>query len=187
MSEGRAAESATTRVHPRPPSEITFPESFESFFSREYRQVLALSYVLCGNAWVAEDLTQEAFLVLFRAGGVRNPAGGVRNPSGYVRTVAANLCRSAVRRRLAEARALARLGRRPPPVAPLPEPSEGFWEAVRELPHRQAQVAALFYLEDRSLAEVAAMLGLAEGTVKAHLSRARAALAARLGEDGADS
>jgi RNA polymerase sigma-70 factor (ECF subfamily) len=34
----------------------------------------------------------------------------------------------------------------------------------------------MFYFEDRSVAEVAAMMGLPEGTVKSHLHRARRTL-----------
>jgi DNA-directed RNA polymerase specialized sigma24 family protein len=39
----------------------------------------------------------------------------------------------------------------------------------------------LFYALDLPVAEVAATLGCAEGTVKVHLSRARKELASRLG------
>jgi RNA polymerase sigma-70 factor, ECF subfamily len=56
------------------------------------------------------------------------------------------------------------------------------WRAVRALPRRQAQVIALRYVADASVAEIAETLGLAEGTVKAQLHRGRQALAARLGE-----
>ena len=57
---------------------------------------------------------------------------------------------------------------------------ERFWAEVRQLPRRQAQVIALHYMYDLSVADVAATLGCAEGTVKVHLSRGRAALAPRL-------
>jgi RNA polymerase sigma-70 factor (ECF subfamily) len=38
-------------------------------------------------------------------------------------------------------------------------------------------VITLFYLQDKSVAEVARMLALPDGTVKSHLHRARVALA----------
>ena len=60
---------------------------------------------------------------------------------------------------------------------------EAFCEAVRQLPTRQAQCVALHYLEDRSVADVAALLDIAEATVRVHLHQGRAALAAALGEE----
>ena len=63
-------------------------------------------------------------------------------------------------------------GRRQPPVE-LSEQGEEFWTAVRNLPHRQAQAAALRFVYDMPLAEIATTLGTSEGTVKQHLSRAR--------------
>jgi RNA polymerase sigma-70 factor (ECF subfamily) len=154
-------------------------EDFDAFFARDYPRVVALAYALCGNRAVAEDLTQDAFVAAYR-----RARGGhdIANLAGYVRSSVANGSRSLVRRRLAEARALARLRRRPARVE-LPEASERFWAAVRSLPRRQAQVVALFYAEDRSVADIASLLGMAEPTVKVHLHRARLALAPRLGAE----
>ena len=42
---------------------------------------------------------------------------------------------------------------------------------------------ALYYLEDASVAEIAAVMDCAENTVKVHLHRGRQALAARLGAE----
>lgn len=153
---------------------------FDGLVASEYGRVLAVALALCGNPATAQDITQEAFLVVLRKLG----GGGIDNPAAYVRGVAANMARSVVRRRLAELRALARVGSQVAPASPvggMPEDSEQFWAAVRSLPARQAVVAALFYADDLSVAEIAACLGMAEGTVKAHLSRARSALATRLG------
>ena len=47
---------------------------------------------------------------------------------------------------------------------------------VEELPEAQRGVISLFYFEARSVADVARILSMPEGTVKTHLSRARAAL-----------
>ncbi|HEV2888112.1 MAG TPA: RNA polymerase sigma factor [Jatrophihabitans sp.] len=52
--------------------------------------------------------------------------------------------------------------------------------AVARLPHRQRQVITLHYLADLSVAEVAAVLGVSESSVKTHLGAARSALRARL-------
>jgi RNA polymerase sigma factor (sigma-70 family) len=60
------------------------------------------------------------------------------------------------------------------------EANEEVWRAVRSLPKRQAQCVALRYLDDRTTAEIAEVLGCAEATVRVHLHRAHAALAERL-------
>ena len=67
------------------------------------------------------------------------------------------------------------------PVEPLSVSSEAFWTALRKLPGRQAQAAALRYVYDLPLVEIAATLDCSEGSVKQHLSRARRALTGRLG------
>jgi len=48
--------------------------------------------------------------------------------------------------------------------------------ALRSLPERQRQAVVLHYLMDCRVATVAELMGLSEGTVKAHLHRARATL-----------
>jgi RNA polymerase sigma factor (sigma-70 family) len=107
--------------------------------------------------------------------------GGYRYPGAWVRRVAVNLATSAVRRRLIEARALGRLwARQEPALAELPASGTDFWRAVRSLPRRQVQAVALHYLEDLPVAEIARVLGCAEGTVKAHLHHGREALGRRL-------
>ena len=55
-----------------------------------------------------------------------------------------------------------------------------FWEAVRSLPRRQAQVIALRYLDDRSVAGIAEILGTATGTVKKQLHDDRQNVVRRL-------
>ena len=52
---------------------------------------------------------------------------------------------------------------------------------MRALPRRQAQAAALRFVYELPIADIAVTLDCTEGTVKQHLSRARRALAATLG------
>jgi RNA polymerase sigma-70 factor, ECF subfamily len=148
---------------------------FEAFYLREYHAVVRLAYALSGSRLTAEDIAQEAFLRAFR------DWQAIRNPSAWVRKVAVRRAGRTVHRRLLEARALARLlAGRGPAVAELPEQDAEVWRAVRALPRRQAQVIALRYVADATVVDIAQVLGLAEGTVKAQLHRGRQALAARL-------
>jgi DNA-directed RNA polymerase specialized sigma24 family protein len=57
---------------------------------------------------------------------------------------------------------------------------DGWWMAVWALPDRQRAVVVLHYIEDRSVLDVARVLGIAEGTVKATLAKARHSLARTL-------
>jgi RNA polymerase sigma-70 factor, ECF subfamily len=154
---------------------VATTEAFETFYVSEYSAVVGLAYVLSGDRAIAEDLAQEAFLAAHRDW-ARLASG---RPGAWVRQVVANLSVSAFRRRVAEAKALVRL-REPEPLPELGAESVEFWRAVRALPKRQAQVVALFYLEDLPVAEISAILGMAPGTVKKHLFDARHALARRL-------
>jgi len=94
----------------------------------------------------------------------------------WVAAVALNQTRSGWRRAMAERRARQRMPQRPAVQAP---PSEEHLEVARALStlsRRQREVAVLRYLLEMSTAEVAAALGVGEGTVKSSLARARAHL-----------
>ena len=70
------------------------------------------------------------------------------------------------------------LGHRPAPMGA--DPNAASWERLTEgLTDTQRAVVTLFYYEDVSVKDIARVLEIPEGTVKTHLSRARAALRAR--------
>ena len=171
MREVSGAEASDTTVE-------GFRGGFDDFYLTEYAGVVGLAYTLSGSRWAAEDLAQQAFLAAYRSW---DRIARYDQPGAWVRRVVANLAVSAFRRRAAEARALARLvshqGRNLPEVSP---DDADFWRAVRSLPRRQAQVVALYYLEDRAIADIAEILDMAQGTVKKHLHDGRRALARRL-------
>ena len=159
------------------PSARPRPEdSFESFYAAEMPRLVALARGLCG-ATGAEDVAQEAMLVAYRKW---TEVGGLERPEQWVRRTCANLAVSQFRRRMVELRVKMRISVRRPPADELDETSEQFWAAVRALPQRQAQVAALRFIYDLPIAEIARTLGCTEGTVKQHLSRARRSLAGSL-------
>lgn len=160
------------------PTAVGSTETFEDFYVREFRPVVGLAYALSGSRSGAEDLAQEAFLAAHRAW---DRVGRYDQPGVWVRRVVANLSVSMFRRRVVEAKALARISLSGTPALPeLSAEDAEFWHIVRSLPRRQAQAIALHYLEDMSVAEVARVLGTAEGTVKKHLYEGRRALARRL-------
>jgi RNA polymerase sigma factor (sigma-70 family) len=150
-------------------------EPFDAFFARERDAVIGLAFALTGDQGLAEDIVQDAFLEAFRNW---DRIAGYERPGAWVRRVVANMSVSTFRRRRGELRMLTQLSARQEWDVPDLSPSTlVFWQAVRSLPKRQAQVAALFYLEDRSIADIAVTLEMAEGTVKKHLYDGRKALA----------
>jgi len=154
-------------------------ESFESFYRREFREVVGLAYALSGSRLGAEDLAQEAFIAAHERW---DRIGGYDKPGAWVRRVVANKAISGFRRKAAEAKALARLaGQRHQPLPEMEPVDEEFWRMVRKLPDRQAQSIALFYIEDLPVAEIAEILDCAPSTAKVHLFRGRQALAKKLG------
>ncbi len=179
--------TAETKPDPVPRNkelEAVSHESFESFYRREFREVVGLAYALSGSRLGAEDLAQEAFIAAHERW---DRIGGYDKPGAWVRRVVANKAVSGFRRKAAEAKALARLaGQRHQPLPELEPEDEEFWRMVRKLPNRQAQSIALFYIEDRPVAEIAEILDCAPSTAKVHLFRGRQALAKKLGLEVAD-
>jgi RNA polymerase sigma-70 factor, ECF subfamily len=162
-------------------SEVEVPSSLEAFYREEYVSVLALVYGLSGSRSAAEDLTQEAFLRAYRDW---RRVSEMESPDGWVRRVAVNLARSRVRRLRSEASARLRLNARSVSMGEPSQESDDFWREVRRLPHRQAQVLALHYIDDLSVTEIARVLGVADGTVKAHLHEGRRRLRRQLEAKG---
>ena len=161
------------------------PADFDDFARRERPALVAFAWSLTGSLATAEEIAQEALAAAWRSW---DAVGDYERPGAWARRVVANRASSHWRRAGRETRALARLAGRPGSgidaerdAVELPEPDAALWAAVRGLPDRQAHVIALYYLEDRSVAETAAILECAEGTVKAHLHKARLALARTLG------
>jgi RNA polymerase sigma-70 factor (ECF subfamily) len=153
---------------------------FEAVYEAERRALLRLAFALTGQLGAAEDLTQEAFLRLHQRW---DRVSRYDRPGAWVRRVLVNLATSRARRLTVETRTLARLGRERSPAVRLDGEGTEFWAAVRTLPRRQAQAIALYYLDDRTTADIAAILGCAEATVRIHLHRGREALRERLRPD----
>ncbi len=161
-------------------------ETFTDFYRRNHRSVLGIVYTLSGSASAAEELTQDAFA---KAQGRWEELAEHANREAWVKRVAINLARSWSRRRMAELKVLARLSRERPVIEPMPESAEHLWAKVRALPANQAAAIALRYHDDRSIDDIASVLGCSAATVRVHLHRGRKTLAKQLGlefEEGSD-
>ena len=138
--------------------------------------MIALGTSLTGSREAGVDLTHEAMLRAYRSWA---KVGTMDRPGAWIRRVLINLAIDWQRRRGRERRAVLRLA--PTPPVELADPvSTAFWAAVRDLPERQRAAVALHYLEDLGIGQIAEILEVTDGTVKASLSKARRSLARSL-------
>ena len=143
-------------------------------YEASYRRLVAQAYAVAGDRVEAEDAVQEAFARAVAAG---DRFRRLDNPEAWLRTVALNVLRRRWRR-ASLFRALTPRLATPADVPGISEDHVAVVQGLRSLPFQQRETLALFYLGDLSVQEIAATLGVADGTVKSRLTRGRAALAA---------
>ncbi|HET9761587.1 MAG TPA: SigE family RNA polymerase sigma factor [Nocardioidaceae bacterium] len=155
-------------------------EAFDEFYAASFARLVGQVYALVGDRDEAQECVQEAFV---RAWSHRRQLDRDRSPEAWVRTTAHRLAisrwRRTVRGRRAPDRALQPDQRGTPPDAE----RVALVEALRQLPEPQRRALVLHHVCDLPVHEVAAEVGAPEGTVKARLSRGRAALRTVLGDD----
>lgn len=160
------------------------PADLAEFYPRAYRRLVGSLRLMGVPRDDAVEVAGEAFARLIpRWEQVRS----YDQPDAWLRMVAWRhwLNRSAKERRLVLV----------PEQADVARPSDEESDSARRLTLHtalaalgdgQREVVVLHYLHDLPVARIASELGVAEGTVKSRLSRARAALAAALPEEVAD-
>jgi RNA polymerase sigma-70 factor (ECF subfamily) len=167
--------------------------AFETLVHRYQDRVYRLLYRMLGSAADAEDAAQETFLNLHRHG---HRFRGEARFSTFVYRVAAN---TALNRRRTLGRSRARIdklaerqatGHDLPTAPPAPDQAafglelrERVHEALATLPEKLRLPLVLFDIEGLPYAEVSDVLGIAEGTVKSRIHRARLALRDQLAPD----
>jgi len=148
-------------------------EQFREFMVSRWPELVRLGYALTGDRWLAEDLAQTALASACTAWWRVRRAD---DPDAYVRRILINASNRRFRRRRPTelARGL--------PEAALADPAalagqrSDLMTALRGLPPRQRAVIVLRYWADLSDAQVAALLGCSEGTVRSQAWRALAKL-----------
>ena len=160
--------------------------AFEQLVLRHQRYVFNLAYRVLGDYAEAEDVTQEAFVRVWR--GLSSFRGQARFTTWLYRIVH-NLCLNrlpGLQRELLHTEPLEEVL-----ADPGPSPADLF--AVREqmvflhaqldrLPEKYRLVLTLRYLQHLSYDEIAAALEMPMGTVKTHIHRARRLLRERLSQ-----
>ena len=166
--------------------EAASSRNFDVIIRLHQRRVYRLLYVLLRDADAADTLTQECFLRAYKK--LETFRGECRIETWLLR-IAVNLARDYGKsRRTSFWRRLVGLedaeesenrqvgGSQPSPERVLlaREELEAVWAAVDSLSQQQRAIFLLRFTEELSLAEIAAIMKLSVGTVKAHLFRATA-------------
>ena len=161
------------------------PGAFTHLVERYEGKVFRLCRTLLQDVSLAQDTAQDIFLRVWRALDRYDPASGAF--STWIYAITRNRCLTVLARQpqsntsLSDADTWDHAAQIPIPCTINDAASLDWLRAqVDALPAPYRRSLTLFYYEDHSISEVAAMLGLPEGTVKTHLHRARAALHANL-------
>lgn len=161
-------------------------QQFESLYIEHFDRLVRSLTAITGDSETAVDAVQEAFV---KAALSWRRVGRLDDPIGWIRRVAINrsrdFFRSDSRRRKREHsvyQSSSRLGASdggaagPWQASETVEANLALVDRLNQLPRRQRIAAALFYLEDLAVVDVASAMGISQGAVKFHLNKARAAL-----------
>ena len=172
-----------------PPSVVAARADFEALYERHSREVWALAYARWMNADTAMDVTQEAFLRLWKQW---ENGEKILNPRAWLLRVARNLAEDYAKS------AFRRNGTHPPQTMngvqshePLPleslEREETFAqlrEVLEQMSDDDREILTMRYALDYNTGEIADMLAINATAVHMRLSRARQRLAERLKAQG---
>jgi RNA polymerase sigma-70 factor (ECF subfamily) len=158
------------------------PRDFDSFYLGTAPRITSQVYAMVGNRADAEDIVQEAYA---RAWQHWDKVSSYTNPEAWVRTIAFRIAVSTWRKAVNRFRAHRRHGA--PDSLPGADPDYiAIVAALRRISPDQRRTVVLYHLVGLSIPEIAAETGVAEGTVRARLTRGRQAMAPHLSEYAAE-
>jgi RNA polymerase sigma-70 factor (ECF subfamily) len=158
-------------------------QEFDDFYTASFRRLTGQVYAMIGNLDEAQECVQEAFV---RAWAHRRKLERADYPEAWVRTTAYRLAVSRWRRTTRARRPADRAVSLPTEAPPVDESHVALVAALRQLPEAQRQALVLHHIADLPVHAVAQEVGVPEGTIKARLSRGRAALAVLLTDQPTD-
>ena len=147
-----------------------------TLFNLHYARLVRSLTVICGNSEEAADAVQEAFV---KAHLKWRKISTYDDPVGWIRRVAINKVRDGHRSKVRRDRAVERMGHQATLTSEQPAIDE-VAELLSTLPKQQRAAAAMFYVEQLTVLEIADALEISEGAVKFHLHQARQKLRAHI-------
>jgi RNA polymerase sigma-70 factor (ECF subfamily) len=156
-------------------------ESFEAFYARTSPGLWGYLYRMCGDAALADDIIQEAFIRYLNT--VRNKAPE-RQRKAFVYRIASRLLIDSFREK--KSVSLETLAGKEKAVGPAATEalSPDLRRLFESLPLRDRSLLWLAYIEGYNHAEIAEILGLKAGSIKVILFRLRRSFAASLKDIG---
>lgn len=155
-------------------------EAFDLLYEKYKNLAIRTAYLITGNLSDSEDIVQETFVKVYLH------IAELKNDSGFKPWMMQILVRTAYRTGKKNSREIpdddmeGRMENQTV-ISPLGqmmkwEEAEMISEAVASLPVKQRTVVVLYYYNELSVTEIAALLGCREGTVKSRLHTARKCL-----------
>jgi RNA polymerase sigma factor (sigma-70 family) len=141
---------------------------FEEFYQLTARALLAYIRRVAGNASIAEDLLQESYVRMLNA-----PALAEAQRKSYLYRTATNLAMDYHRARSRQQRLLESASKRVEAFDSKMELGPDMERLFLMIPAQERALLWLAYVEQAEHREIAAILGLAEKSVKVLLHRAR--------------
>ena|SRR5688572_2396830 len=155
----------------------SWAEELERLFEKHYQLVYRTAYSLTGSAHDAEDILQTLFLRLLSR---EDPLDLKKGPEPYLYRAAFNLSMSVIRSRdrhvLAANVEIFHKPRRAAETESDEEVDTRLHHAIAKLHPSSAQIVILRYVHNKSLTEIAGIMGTSPGTVAVSLFRSRARL-----------
>ncbi|KFU78191.1 RNA polymerase sigma-70 factor, sigma-E family [Amycolatopsis lurida] len=148
---------------------------FSEYFAARVQRFRRLAFGMCGDWHGAEDLVQATFVQLYRRWRRVRPD----TVDAYARRILLNLFLGRKRKHRRELVTSTPPDRAAPPGHDSHDRID-LERVLSDLTPRQRAMVVLRFLEDLSVAEVASLLGVAEGTVKSQTARGIEALRAVL-------
>ena len=150
--------------------------AFERVFRDHWRRLLGVARRMLGDQADAEDAVQTTFIRLHRSIGRYRGEAAL---GSYLMRILINVCHDTLRARKR------RLDLRPAEPAPGPGPDLRLQleEAILSLPERMRACFVLYAVEGFPQKEIAEMLQIREGTVKAQIFQAKERLRALLADE----
>jgi RNA polymerase sigma factor (sigma-70 family) len=169
--------ATASSVESRWVDDVAVRGGFEGLYRLEYPGLVAVATALTGDSRDAEDLVQDTMVRAFTHW---TRVSQLQRPGAWCHRVLHNACRSWGRRRRTEVRFLSRQRHHEPNTAAPHAEVVAFWNVVRTLPDRPRTVVALHFAGERTMTEIASILGVPEGTVRSDIARARVLIIAGL-------